>query len=205
MGKFYYWPMPYKSLPFYGMYCILRTYRQTSNISRAKSQNGYSSRLAVDFAQSIEARCREWKCTCSSAPNYIWVINNFIAYLGATYIGGLAVFGRFINHTTECSLSYQSHCSLTQFQNQQAISDHKPYPNHSDGFASLAPMLLDSRHSHCAKRWARCDEARFLEMVKLGGYASSPVAHFTVINFDPSMATYLHPLQRVGWNYLSIP
>ena len=37
----------------------------------------------------------EWRCSWSSADrlcsNYIWVINNFIAYLGAVYIRGLAV------------------------------------------------------------------------------------------------------------------
>ena len=39
---------------------------------------------------------REWRCTWSNADrwcsNYIWVINHFIAYWGATYIGGLTVF-----------------------------------------------------------------------------------------------------------------
>ena len=37
----------------------------------------------------------EWRCSWSSAvrrcSNYIWVINNFIAYEGATYIRGLTV------------------------------------------------------------------------------------------------------------------
>ena len=38
---------------------------------------------------------REWRCSWSSADrrcsNYIWVINNFIAYQGATYIRDLTV------------------------------------------------------------------------------------------------------------------
>ena len=38
---------------------------------------------------------REWKCSWSSAnrrcSNYIWVINNFIVYLGASYNRGLTV------------------------------------------------------------------------------------------------------------------
>ena len=38
---------------------------------------------------------REWRCSWSSADrrccNYIWVINNFIANQGATYIRGLTV------------------------------------------------------------------------------------------------------------------
>ena len=37
----------------------------------------------------------EWRCSWSSAyrrcSNYIWVINNFIAYKGATYMKGFAV------------------------------------------------------------------------------------------------------------------
>ena len=38
---------------------------------------------------------REWRCSRSSAdrpcPNYIWVINSFIAYYGMSYIRGLTV------------------------------------------------------------------------------------------------------------------
>ena len=38
---------------------------------------------------------REWRCSWSSADrrcsNYIWVIDNFIAYLGASYIRGFTV------------------------------------------------------------------------------------------------------------------
>ena len=38
---------------------------------------------------------REWRCICSSTDrrcsNYIWVINNFIAYWGAAYIRGLTL------------------------------------------------------------------------------------------------------------------
>ena len=38
----------------------------------------------------------EWRCSWSSADrrcsNYIWVINNFIAYKGATYIRGFTVW-----------------------------------------------------------------------------------------------------------------
>ena len=56
------------------------------------------SHLAVVFAQSIEARCyvEQWRCSWSSADrrcsNYIWVINNFIAYQGVSYIRGLTVY-----------------------------------------------------------------------------------------------------------------
>ena len=46
----------------------------------------------------------EWRCSWSSADrrcsNYIWVINNFIAYYGATYIRGFTVgtIGLVFNH-----------------------------------------------------------------------------------------------------------
>ena len=36
---------------------IIRIYRKISNIGRIKSQNLDDSRLAVVFAQSIEAKC----------------------------------------------------------------------------------------------------------------------------------------------------
>ena len=54
----------------------------------------FSSRLAVVFAQSIEDMCSvENEDSRSSADrrcsNYIWVINNFIAYQGASYIRDL--------------------------------------------------------------------------------------------------------------------
>ena len=58
--------------------------------------NCFLSCLAVVLAQSIEARCsREWRCSWSSTDrpcsNYIWVINNFIAHWGVTYIRDLMV------------------------------------------------------------------------------------------------------------------
>ena len=57
----------------------------------------FSSRLAFVFTQSIEAGVlsREWRCSWSSAhrrcSNYIWVINDLIAYKGASYIRDLTV------------------------------------------------------------------------------------------------------------------
>ena len=50
----------------------------------------------------------QWRCSWSSADrrcsNYIWVINNFIAHQGATYIRGLTVIqiDRCYNHTIAC-------------------------------------------------------------------------------------------------------
>ena len=43
----------------------------------------FSFRLVVVYAQSIKAKC--------SIKNYVWVINNFIACLGGTYIRCLTV------------------------------------------------------------------------------------------------------------------
>ena len=63
-------------------------------IPRLKS---FSLRLSVVLAQSTEARCLSlvWRCSGSSTDrrcsNYIWVINNFIAHKGASYIRGLMV------------------------------------------------------------------------------------------------------------------
>ena len=49
----------------------------------------------------------EWRCIWSTADkrcsNYIWVINNFIAYQGVTYIRGLVVDG-IINFKSKISL-----------------------------------------------------------------------------------------------------
>ena len=77
----------------YGPRCPLFSKRPRNLISLSLSH------LAVVFAQSIEARCsefsREWRCSWSNADrrcsNYIWVINNFIANWGVTYIRDLMV------------------------------------------------------------------------------------------------------------------
>ena len=55
-----------------------------------------SSRTCLCTIHWTQVLNREWRCSWSSADrrcsNYIWVINNFIAYLkGATYIRGLKV------------------------------------------------------------------------------------------------------------------
>ena len=48
---------------------------------------------------------REWRCSWSSADrrcsNYTWVINNFIAYKGASYVKGFTVYLYHI-HTDPC-------------------------------------------------------------------------------------------------------
>ena len=62
-----------------------KEYRQVSNIRRAKSQQILV--LPCDFLCRTpwsQVSSREWRCSCSSADrrcsNYIWVIDNFIAY-----------------------------------------------------------------------------------------------------------------------------
>ena len=54
-------------------------------------QNLIDRRLALQlFLPNPLKSGREWRCSWSSADrrcsNYIWVINNFIAYQGASYI-----------------------------------------------------------------------------------------------------------------------
>ena len=54
-----------------------------------------SSRSCLRSIHWSQVLSWEWKCSWSSADsrcsNYIWVINNFIAYEGATYIRGFTV------------------------------------------------------------------------------------------------------------------
>ena len=58
-------------------------YRQVSNIRRTESQHlkDYRTVLPLSWSQMLS---REWRCSWSSADrrcsNYIWVIDNFIAY-----------------------------------------------------------------------------------------------------------------------------
>ena len=70
------------------------TYRQNSNISRTKSHHFIISRLGLRLPSPSQVLSREWRCSWSSTDrhsNYIWVINNFIAYQGAAYIIVLTV------------------------------------------------------------------------------------------------------------------
>ena len=73
-------------------------YRKTSSISRTKSKNINVSCIPCSCLRSIhwsQVLSWKWRCSWSSADrrcsNYIWVINNFIAYWGATYIRGFTV------------------------------------------------------------------------------------------------------------------
>ena len=55
-----------------------------------------SSRRCLRSIHWSQVLSWEWRCSWSSADrrcsNYIWVINNFIAYEGATYIRGFTVY-----------------------------------------------------------------------------------------------------------------
>ena len=71
---------------------------QTSNIRCTKSQHLNVSRLVFQLSwpnPSKQRFKREWRCSWGSndrrCSNYIWVINNVIAYWGVTYIRGLTV------------------------------------------------------------------------------------------------------------------
>ena len=73
------------------------TYCQISTV-RATSQNLNVSRIALQLPLSnywSQVLSCEWRCSWSSTDrrcsNYIWMINNIIAYLGAAYIRGLTV------------------------------------------------------------------------------------------------------------------
>ena len=59
----------------------------------------------------------EWRCSWSSADrrwsNYIWVINNFIAYWGATYIRGFTVLVFLLNLMGEPDNHFQSRSFAT--------------------------------------------------------------------------------------------
>ena len=76
----------------------------------------------------------EWRCSWSSAnrrcSNYIWVINNFIAYQGATYIRGFTAISLYnikydwLTHvtwwTSRCRCFYN-----TDVTEQHGLSNHQ--------------------------------------------------------------------------------
>ena len=71
-------------------------YPNISNIRRTKSQNFNDSNLAVQLALSNPLK-QGIKLNMKMQFNYIWVINNFIAYKGANYIRSLMVFIQLVN------------------------------------------------------------------------------------------------------------
>ena len=87
------------SLPSYASWSA---YCQTSYISGTKSQNLNVSCLVLQLSLTnplkpgVKLRMKMWRCSWSSAVRrwsiFISVINNFILYNGATYIGSLMVY-----------------------------------------------------------------------------------------------------------------
>ena len=84
---------------------MFNMYRQVSNIRRTKSQHLKGLVLSCGCLCRIpwsQMCSREWRCRWSSADrrcsNYIWVIDNFIAYQGASYIRGFTVLCFVPNH-----------------------------------------------------------------------------------------------------------
>ena len=73
-------------------------YRETSSIRRTKSKKLNVSRLVLQlfFAQSTEARFREWRYSWSNTDNYTWVINSFIVAQCACYIRRFTVMSGYI-------------------------------------------------------------------------------------------------------------
>ena len=71
---------------------------QTSKINHTKSQTWTFIALPCSCLNPIHwnQSSREWRCSWGSADrrcsNYIWVINNFIAYSGVTYIRSFMVY-----------------------------------------------------------------------------------------------------------------
>ena len=70
---------------------------------------------------------REWRCSWSSADrrcsNYIWVVNNFIAYQGAPYIRDLTV------HAYRFLFVFRTSLNLVTFSHDD-VNKWKPFPRY---------------------------------------------------------------------------
>ena len=77
---------------------------------------------------------REWRCSWSSADrqcsNYIWVINNFIAYLGVPYIRGFRVvkIGLAQLNFPIDKLNYSNQEKFSWWANEKYCFNHYPIP-----------------------------------------------------------------------------
>ena len=76
----------------------LHKYRKISNINRTKSQHLDVSLLVLQLylpnplKPGVKSRMKmQWSSADRRCSDYIWVINKFTAYWGATYIKGLTV------------------------------------------------------------------------------------------------------------------
>ena len=108
----------------------LARYRQVSNVRCTKLQHLKDSRTVlyshgclcrIPWSQMLS---QEWRCSWSSAnrrcSNYIWVIDNFIAYWGTFCIGGFTVYAVLVV-TTLVQLTQQNQSEL--LNNRNAVSE----------------------------------------------------------------------------------
>ena len=114
----------------------------------------------------------EWRCSWSSADrrcsNYIWVINNFIAYEGATYIRGFTVVDWVFhswpelcmhNKTPRWSLRYHLSLWSMAFTTQPGITSTWPHKPAADNDLSSHSCLYAGcclGHRHCNVRTTCC-------------------------------------------------
>ena len=88
----------------------------------------------------------EWRCSWSSADrrcsNYIWVINNFIAYEGATYIRGFTVWYPFVTSWSCLGSWCHSWCRQLLRQVQYTGWEWHFYTNFPPKFGSYNDIFL---------------------------------------------------------------
>ena len=110
-----------------------------------------SSRSCLRSIHWSQVLSWEWRCSWSSADrqcsNYIWVINNIIAYKGATYIRGFTV-------VTVMPFHFQ--CLLTQSQrllmtNSQPHLEPHPAPSHCVAMATKHHIIPACKKGASAK------------------------------------------------------
>ena len=100
----------------------------------------------------------EWRCSWSSADrrcsNYIWVINKFIAYKGATYIRGFTVVSISSGNARLSAAShYLSHNSDYRISNALWPSDAIWWHRSGSTFGSDNVLLLTAASHYMNKYW----------------------------------------------------
>ena len=102
---------------------------------------------------------REWRCSWNSADrrcsNYIWVINNFIAYRGAFYIRGFKVIlQEYESENVVCQLSailIRSHCVKRRYIRYISLWSHFQFTIALSLWYSFVKIELYLWFNH--KRW----------------------------------------------------
>ena len=138
-----------------------KTIRTTIHENFSKMKNSKVDRWALSLS-------REWRCSWSGADrrcsNYIWVINNFIAYQGAPYTRGLTVYdatyysqNNVIPKTDICHRNYREFrihakdCSITV-----------KYEMHIEGFSTDPPWQFQP---HTLIHTSHIKASRFREIL----------------------------------------